>query len=227
MRANVTITSLAGKRARCFTKVCGWLAVALMFGGGMQAADLPPENVFAWPPALPPELKRVVLLPIAADAPDANLSAGCESLQSVLFDELVRTEKFEVVSVRPEHLRASSGRTRWTGTEKLPKEFFDSLQREYSCDAVLFCELTGYHAYAPLSIGWRLKLVNASTHEIIWAADQAYDANQPETAQKALKFLINRSPSGKKEEIRWRSLNSPRQFGSYTAAAILSRLPAR
>jgi hypothetical protein len=227
MKDQAAIKNRAAKWTRHFAHACGWLAAVVLFGSVMQAADAPPKNVFTWPPVLPPDLRRVALLPMAAEGPDANLPDGCEALQPVLFDELVRTEKFEVVSVRPENLRASSGRAAWTGAEQLPKEFLDSLRREYGCDAVLFCELTVYHPYAPLAIGWRLKLADARTHEIIWAADEVFDASKTGVSKQAWQFLLNRAPSEKKQEIRWRSENSPRQFGSYAAAEILRGLPAR
>jgi len=218
-------------RTRRFTRrwarICGWLAWAALSSGVLPAADSRPDNVFARPLVLPPTLQRVAVLPLVAESQDAGLPDGCEALQPVLFAELVRTEKFEVVAVPPEHLRASSGRAAWTGAEELPKGFLDSLQREYGCDAVLFCELTVYHAYAPLAIGWRLKLADVRTHQIIWAADEVFDAGQPKVAHQALQFLANRGPAADKDALRWRLASSPRQFGNYTAAALLSRLPAR
>ncbi len=199
----------------------------MLSGSALQAAHSEPENVFARTPVLPPGLQRVAVLPLASAGPEADLPDGCEALQPVLVDELVRTEKFEVVSIRPENLRANSGRATWTGAEQLPKGFFDSLRREYGCDAVLFCELTVYHAYAPLRVGWRLKLVEVRTRTIIWAADEVFDAGQPAVARKAWSFLAHRNQAAAKDEIRWRLASSPRQFGRYTAAELLRRLPVR
>jgi hypothetical protein len=227
MNRHATIKIRAGNRRFRFVRVCGWLAAGVLFGSVIQAADSQPGNVFAWPPVLPPELQRVAVLPLATAGSDVDLSDGGEALGPVLFDELVRTEKFEVVAVRPENLRASSGRAAWTGTEKLPKNFFESLRREYGCDAVLFCELTVYHAYAPLAVGWRLKLADARTHKIIWAADEVFDAGQPDVSQKIWQFFQNHEKVAAKAETRWRAANSPRQFGSYTAAQLLNRLPVR
>jgi hypothetical protein len=172
-------------------------------------------------------LQRVAVLPLAANGPGTDLSEGCGLLQPALLAALVRAEKFEVVSVHPEDLRVSSGRAAWTGAEPLPKEFFDSLRREYGCDAVLFCELTVYHPYAPLAIGWRLKLADARTRKIIWAADEVFETGQPEAFWKAWQFWLNDDQLAAQESVRWRLASSPRQFGGFTAAKILSRLPAR
>jgi len=217
----------AGKRNRRLVRACGWLAAGVLFGSVLQAADSRSDNVFAWPAMLPPNLQRVAVLPLAAESPDADLPEGCEALRPVLLDELVRTKKFEVVSVNPESLRGSSGRAAWTGAEELPAGFFDSLRREYGCDAVLFCQLTVYHAYAPLAVGWRLKLADVHTHQILWAADEIFDAGHPSVSRNAWQFLSRRDKSTTADASRWAAANSPRQFGRYTAAEVLGRLPER
>ena len=217
----------ADKFTRQFARVYGWLAMVMLSGSVLQAADSRPENVFARLPVLPPQLQRVAVLPLAAAGPKADLPDGCEALEPVLLDELVRTEKFEVVSVRPEELARQFLARGVDGGGRVAQGIFDSLRREYGCDAVLFCELTVYHAYAPLSVGWRLKLADARTRKIIWAADEVFDAGQPAVSRKARQFMANRDPAAGGDEIRWRLASSPRQFGSYTAAELLSRLPAR
>lgn len=216
----------AAKQLRA-KKWLGWLVAGVLFSSSVPAAEPSLDNVFVSAPFLPADLHRVVVLPLAADGPDADLSAGCEALQPVIFDELIRTKRFEVVSVRPENLRMGSGRAAWTGTEPLPAAFFDSLQREYGCDAVLFCELTVYHAYAPLAIGWRLKLADARTHQIIWSADEVFDSHRPAFSLDITEFFEARDSLATKTESRWRLLNSPLQFGRFTVAEILNTLPIR
>jgi hypothetical protein len=217
----------AGKWLGQLVCACGWLAAGGLFGNLVHAAEPLPDNVFARASVLPADLQRVVVLPLAADGPDADLPAGCEALQPVIFDELIRMEKFEVVSARPENLRAGTGRAAWTGTEPLPAAFFDSLQREYGCDAVLFCELTVYHAYAPLAIGWRLKLADVRTHQIIWSADEVFDSHRSAFNWDITEFFEARDSLATKAETRWRLLNSPLQFGRLTVAEILNTLPVR
>ncbi len=169
-------------------------------------------------------------------------------LNPVLQSELIKTKKFELVTITPAELRNLTGQASWTGTEELPANFFNSLQRAYGCDAVLFCQLTTFHAYVPLSAGWRMKLVEASTQNMIWAADIVYDASdaavakdaklfqkqqQGEGAQKAPKKImetltswIYHEPPPVTEEP-WTILNSPRYFGQYTLVKLLQTLPER
>lgn len=211
---------------RC-ARVGGGLAAGLLLAGAVQAADTRPDNVFVYPPALSANLQRVVVLPLTSDRQDVGLLEGCEALQPILLEGLVRTKKFEVVSASADVLRGGSGRPAWTGGEELPTDFFGSLKREYGCDGVLFCQLTVFHAYGPPVIGWRLKLVDARTREILWAVDQVFDANDMVAVKKPWQFLRGHEKSDTLDETRWEVLNSPRQFGRYTVAKVLETLPKR
>ena len=215
----------------------GWFAAWMFLGGNLatehqsdlQAAVVRPANVFLRSPVLPADLHRVAVLPLTAESQGDNLPEGCEALQPVLLDEVVRTRRFEVVTVNAEILRGSSGRLAWTGTEALPSGFFDSLQREYGCDALLFCQLTAYHAYSPLVIGWRLKLVDAHTHQILWSADEVFESRPkgPGALSDAMEFLYPHDSHLEAEGKQWAEAHSPRQFGRYAVAQLLRTLPER
>jgi hypothetical protein len=219
---------------------------ALMPDAVVFGQDSKTQNVFVSSPVLPKDLKRVVVLPLVCDESRVDLSSGCEMLGSVLQAELVETKKFEVVPAGPEMLRSLTGRSGWTGAEVLPADFFDSLQRAYGCDAVLFCQLTEFRAYAPLATGWRMKLVDARTKKIIWAADEIFDAGVPAVAKAAehfqarqqdvhgktrsllkalLKYADRQPPSALDDQ--WGILNSPRYFGQFAAEKLLQTLPER
>ena len=131
------------------------------------------------------------------------------------------------VAVDPAILRRGSGQVNWTGTEVLPPDLLAFLKREYGCDGVLFAELTAYRAYAPLAVGWRLKLVDVRSGQIVWAADEVFDAKRPAVSLAAQRFA---SPGFNLPFLRqenWVAVNSPRQFGGYTAATLLDTLPDR
>ena len=186
-----------------------------------------PDNVFVYPPKLSLNLQRVAVLPITAETTGSDLPEGCETLTPVLWEQLVKTKKFEVVAVDAATLRRRTGLVNWTGAENLPPDFFAFLRREYGCDGVLFAELTTYHAYAPLAVGWRLKLVDARTGQIVWSADELFDATRREVSRAAQQFERPRSRLPFPREENWVAINSPRQFGRYSAAALLETLPER
>ena len=185
------------------------------------------DNTFKMSLDLPADLRRVAVLPVAWEGSRADLSQGAETLQPELLAELIKTKKFEVVAISPQNLRNETGRPSWTGAEILPADFFDNLQRVYGCDAVLFCELSTFRAYAPLAIGWRMKLVDARTGQILWAVDKAFDAEQPAVLKQARHYHFGGQWFRPDSSIDWKVENSPRQFGQYTINQALSTLPNR
>jgi len=229
-----------------------FIAALLYLGcpGGLNAANLfggngKPDNIFVASPVLPAALKRVVVLPLAHQDAQADLSSGCDLLDPILQAELIKTKRFEMIAASPKTIQELTGQARWTGEEVLPPDFFGSLQRVYGCDAVLFCELTTYHAYPPLLIGWRMKLVDVSTQKIIWAADVVFDASDPAVSQSAEAYqkqqqgvdkpvsLLNRMwtwidrRSQPATDDQWTILNSPRYFGEFAATKLFDTLPQR
>lgn len=195
-------------------------------GGGVRG-DYRPNNVFAYPAKLSLDFRRVAVLPLAAGVDSSDLADGCNALAPILRDELIKTKRFEVVAVDPTALRRSTGRVAWTGTEALPADFLGFLRREYDCDAVLFAELTSYRAYAPLAVGWRLKLVDVRSGQILWAVDELFDAADPAVYHASQKFAGQPTRWPFCHQENWLAANSPRLFGRYAAAALVDRLPER
>jgi hypothetical protein len=230
------------------------LSCRTAFAGGSGPASLsapadppgPAVNVFVSSFQLPDQLKRVVILPLAGDTFDGPQSDGCQMLGPVLQAELIKTGEFEVVAADPETLRHCTGSLSWTGDEALPANFFDSLKQFYGCDGVLFCHLTTFRPSPPLAIGWRLKLVDVKTGKIIWAADEIYDARDPNVAKAAKRFekrqqphqsvvyhiysflawCIN-TPTRSVLDDQWNILHSPRYFAEFSSDQLLKTLPER
>ena len=186
-----------------------------------------PDNVYAYPAKLSLDLRRVAVLPLSPATGSSDLAAGCEAMAPVLLEQLVKTKRFEAVPVDAGTLRSATGRTQWTGGETLPADFLGYFRREYDCDAVLFAELTSYRAYAPMAVGWRLKLADARSGRILWAADELFDAALPEIYKSSQKFAGQPVKWHLCRQENWLAANSPRQFGCYSAAALLETLPDR
>ncbi|HEV2454233.1 MAG TPA: hypothetical protein VGY98_08230 [Verrucomicrobiae bacterium] len=196
--------------------------------------------------SLPLDLKRVVMLPPACGSFTGPMFDGCQTLGPVLQAELIKTARFEVVAADPETLRNCTGDPGWTGEEVLPLNFLDSLREYYGCDAILFCHVTTFRSSPPLAVGWRLKLVDAKTGTILWAADQIFDAKDRAVAKAAeqyerqrqprqsmafhvysfLAWCIN-TPTRTALDDQWNIFHSPRYFGEFSAAELLKTLPER
>ena len=197
-----------------------------------------PTNVYRQASILPPQLRRVALLPVVT-APDGSefLKDGTEALGPQIYSALVKCKRFEVIPVSPEDLRQWTGRTGWRADEALPPDIFARLNEATGCDAVMFCQLTHYAPYPPVSVGWKFLLVanpssgrersSVAKGQVVWAVDEVLDAGDLGVANAArdyyLQHLLNEQPSADATII----LNSPVMFGRFTLAAMFDTLPVR
>ncbi|HWI58353.1 MAG TPA: hypothetical protein VNZ22_14090 [Bacillota bacterium] len=219
--------------ARGWRHLAGWLALTTLLAGCTGHIPRPvdfrseyhPENVFLWSSALPSSLKRVALLPLVTDTGSVDLVEGRAALEPILRTELVKTKRFEIFPLSPECLRTRTGQVSWSGEEPLPPEFFAWLRETTGCDAVLFCRLTTFRAYAPLAVGWRLRLVDLHTRTTLWAADEVFDAGRPSVQAGARHYQQAEAHPSIACPDEWSINHSPRQFGQYTAAQLLATLP--
>jgi hypothetical protein len=182
-----------------------------------------PENIHCPAELLPATIRRIAVLPLAGAAEAATIR-GCATLTPVVYEELCKSKRFEASQISPATLLRLSGRPSWGGGEPLPAEFFDTLREVAGCDAVLFQELTVFRPFTPVAVGWRFKLVDARTREILWATDEVFDAAQPRVAAGARRFEL---AFPWLEQDNWSDTHSPSRMGRYSAATLLATLPGR
>lgn len=210
-------------------------AVAVVILTGCRTIPLPgsgtqvyqPDNIYKNAPDLALHVRRVAVMPLAALGRSSDLADGREALEPVLLAELVKTKRFEVVPVSAQVMRARTGRDTWTAADSLPPDFLVNLRDATGCDAVLFAELTEYRAYAPMAVGWRLRLVDLRTGFAIWAGDELFDAKQKDVAAAARQFRTSTHWFSQETGQDFAVLHSPRRFAEYAAAQMFDSLPVR
>jgi hypothetical protein len=190
-------------------------------------AGFPRANAYRASEMLPPEIRRVAVLPLVGDASESTLEAGLETLEPVLHSELSKCDLFELTFISPEKMRQWTGQSRWAAEERLPQDFFQRLQQEVGCNAVLFSRLTRFQAYAPLQTGWNLKLVESANPRIWWSADEVFDAGQPAVAEEARQYAADNLRDGRPLSDSASILMSPARFGQYSISIVLGTLPKR
>jgi hypothetical protein len=199
-----------------------------------------PTNIYRRSELLPPWVKRVAVLPLTTPTSSALLSAGVDDLGTVLYAELEKSGRFEVIPVSQEQLREWTGQSGWRADEQLPLNFLDRLRENTGCDGVLFCQLIRYQPYEPLAVGWKFTLVEkgetpkATTAplkdpglQILWSADEVFDAGDVGVANAARAYysqhLRNEAPLSDSSTV----LGSPSRFGQYTLNALFGTIPGR
>jgi hypothetical protein len=185
-------------------------------------------NAYRLDDRLPPQCRRVAVLPLACNASEPDAEEGARTLEPVLHTELAKCALFELVFISPEELRHWTGKTAWAAEEKLPVDLLGRVRAASGCDAVLFARLAHYRPYGPLQVGFNLKLVDAADPRVIyWAADQVYDAGQPAVARQAKGFYHHQAYAGRPLRDNRTILMSPRWFGQFALSSILATLPSR
>jgi hypothetical protein len=185
-----------------------------------------PNNKHLMGNRLPDEMLRVLVLPATSEL--AEGATGLETLEPILLEEIIKSKRFEIVSVSPVRLNQLTGKSRWTAEEPLPPNFLDLMRETFACQAVLFNHLTVYRPYPPLAVGWRVKLVEcARDMDIWWSVDEIFDAGNDKVANAARRFRQQeqgyKSPTDDSRGV----LISPRRFGQYAASAVVGTLPTR
>jgi hypothetical protein len=186
-----------------------------------------PSNVYLKSKTLDPQLKRVALLPVTTVASTETFIAGAQLLQPFVAAELEKTRRFDLVLISPEQLRRWTGQAAWRDDEALPPDFFSRLRDGCGCDAVFFSQLTRFNPYQPVAVGWKLTLVEAEDSQIVWKADELFDAGDTLVANAA-RYYSNEhvhieGPADDPAAI----LGSPSRFGQYSLSALLATLPER
>jgi len=190
-------------------------------------APYQPRNVYLKSKTLEPQLRRVAVLPVTTAAPTETFSAGAQVLQHSVSDELQKTRLFDLVAVSPEQLRQWTGQSSWRDDEPLPQDFFTRLREGSGCDAVFFSHLTSYYPYPPVAVGWKLTLVEIAGGQIIWKADDLFNAGDATVANAARRYSSEQvhieGPADDPAVI----LGSPSRFGQYSLSALMATLPHR
>lgn len=136
-------------------------------------------------------VKRVVLMPMANQTAFAHVSV---EMQANLAAELQRAGRFDIVVATQEDAGARAREVFSRGT-------FDELEllriaRDYDAQAVMFGNVTQYHAYAPPRIGLSLIMVSPAEGVAIASADGLWDARELSTARQAQGYHT--------EKLSWR-----------------------
>lgn len=178
------------------------------------------ENVHQQGP-LSEKLRRVALLPMH---PGRYGHIDLESVEENFIEELQKRNLFEVVTISPEEMRDHFGSERFSSVEHLPTKLIQKLHDAYAIDGIMFIDLTYFEPYQPVGIGVRAKLLDGRTGELVWAADELFDASNPAVSNAARKYYQTESTMPYPMHATQSVLHSPTRFSKYVADAIFQTI---
>jgi hypothetical protein len=167
-------------------------------------------------------VRRVVLMPVWAGAGTAPEAVA--ALDEVVLAALQRQNRFEIVPFARDECRRRYLSDALSASGVLPADLLDSLKREHAADAVVFVDLTVYHAYRPIALGFRGKLASIDGTHLLWTFDNLFASDDPAVANAARRHFVNRDRSVP-TDLTAVVLQSPSKFAAYAASAMFATLP--
>ena len=184
------------------------------------------KNVYRKEGVLEGSVRRIAVLPLSYPENRAAAASARETLEPVFHAELQKASRFELSFVDPTQLQLWSGKERWDDYDELPPRFLKTISERTGCDAILFARLAQYHAYPPMVLGWRTRLVT-TTGEALWSVDEVFDAGDVAVSNSARRFDRDRVRNNPVLDDSRSILISPKAFGQYTLSTIFRTLPVR
>ena len=168
-------------------------------------------------------IRRVVLLPSAGGgvAPPESMA----DLDAVFATELQRERRFEVVPLSREQCARLFLASEFSSVSALPAGFMDVLKREFAADAVMFVDVTVFHAYQPIALGLRGKLATFRDGRLVWTFDEVFSADNAAVANSARRHVLKGDSGGVPADLSPAVLQSPARFTGYAAAEMFDTLP--
>ena len=184
-----------------------------------------PKTANFFTPPLPDKsrpMRRVAMLPLSG----AQLTPeALRDITAAFQAELSKKAVFEVVPVSGTELEAICGQRQLSSVEPMPAQLLDSLRERLGAEGVLFTDITHLHAYRPVAIGVRAKLVDIGSGAISWACDCVYDSGHPAIAENARQFQRQFSdPHRAIPDDGGSVLISPMRFAKFVASATFNTL---
>lgn len=175
---------------------------------------------------LPPSIRRVLLLPVAAGVIAEPESA--ELIDGLLRTALQQQARFEIIILSRAECRRRFGAVEFNSASALPQGMLERLRDAYACDAVMFVDLTAYHPYQPQVIGFRAKLATMDEVRLLWTFDEIFSADNPRVVNSLRRYYYRDDPQVQPPvDLSPSTLLSPSRFAAYAADAMFRTLPLR
>lgn len=171
--------------------------------------------------AFPAHLRRVALLPVYKGRYD---HIDMEMIEANFVQELGKLNLFEVVPIEPGQMDDLFGVERFSSVEILPTKLLSKLHEIYAIDGVMLIDATYYNAYQPVGMGFRAKLLDGHSGELVWAADETFDGAEPAVSNAARKYFQTKSTTEYPLQRTQTVLHSTARFSKYVAHALFGTI---
>lgn len=176
------------------------------------------------PAVWPAAIRRVAVLP-AHDTSGHLPARFVTTFDTIWRRTLDRSQRAEFTSLNRPQINTWTAKESFASNSLLPPELLPRIGRETDAQAVLFLDINHCSPYPPLALSFRARLVDVTTGETIWMADELFDSGRDATARAARRYA-KANGSGKGDATSG-ILQSPTRFAEYAFQAVCELLPPR
>jgi len=179
----------------------------------------------------PEDITVVAVMPLTAGRGDQWTEQGLELMQPVLTEELARFDLFEAITITPDKLTALTGVPRVRPHDLLPNNFpaiIAALDKQRIdrkiCAAVLFCEIDTFRPYPPLAMGWKFRMFNLKTGDLVWAFDEVFNVGDPSVNNSLRRYMRTKRMTHMDIFRDSLVIDSPRVLARYSLTTALETM---
>ena len=138
-----------------------------------------PDYYYLNPQKLLPTVGKVILIELDNDSTYPQISAD---VTEALFQAFQKKQVFSVETI-------AQNNHQWRSLQidtRAPYSFeqLGTMRKTLNCNAILTGVVTAYQPYPHMSIGLRLKLIDLSDGQLLWAFEQIWDTTDKTTEKK-------------------------------------------
>ncbi len=193
--------------------------------GPAVRTDAPVSNLYQ-PGSLPPEVRRVVLLPVHFNA---YLEETHDYLDALWAQAIQRQNRFETILIDRQTIADWSDQEQWPSTVAIPQQLRERIESIYAPDAILLCDITRLESYRPLEIGLRVKLFSWDDGSFLWGVDGVWTRHPDgtvESSPRGLGSIFKNSRKNSEKTVDLAAI-SPRYFYYHLVESVALTLPER
>lgn len=162
---------------------------------------------------------RIAIVELQNDSSYPQMS---NDITEALFQSLQKKQVFGLTMVRQRDPLWKSLQLEPDATYTLDQ--MAAIRQTLKCDGVLIGTITEFKPYPHMAAGLRLKLIDLTQGELLWALEQVWNSSDKITEQKIKKYLNEtKSSSLKKSNERITSM-SPLEFIRYVSFEVAQTL---
>ena len=214
-----------GQNGRVLNHRLLWGTILFLLAVFTSGCDTPrnttPESNYYYlnPHKKPSSIGRAVIIELENESSYTKISTD---ITETLFQALQKKQVFGLTVVRRNEPSWRS--LRLEGDSALSLNQILTIQETLKCDGLLLGTITEFRPYPHMVIGLRLKLLDLTDGQLIWALEQVWDSTDKTTQKRIKSYYTARKGSGRAPLHEQLATVSPLEFIKFVSFEVAETL---